>query len=245
MQYFQARLIFFTKDVAKELDATIVLKVIGDDCGSATWVIDTKHGEVTITLNGPGIFIWIWTRWEIHQMELWQRQWPIVHKYFGLIFYFISEPFLTFRSLKWPDSFSYFTDCTIRWWADFISELRMINNTGLTNFTSYMASHWPACLAAGRKIRKFWELLNLIVADPEEIEFRITVKDSTLFDLFLGKKIIEVEYVRVCLSLVYIDIMRFGRFKIMLIKLAKSILCVELFSLHFRAIWKWMGHAVQ
>ena len=87
--------------------------------------------------------------------------------------------------------------------------------------------------------------LNSIVADPEEIEFRITVKDSTLFDLFLGKKIIEVEYVRVCLSLVYIDIMRFGRFKIMLIKLAKSILCIELFSLHFRAIWKWMGHAVQ
>ena len=55
MQYFQARLTFFTKDIAKELDATIVLKVIGDDCGSATWVLDAKHGgEGTVTLNGPG-----------------------------------------------------------------------------------------------------------------------------------------------------------------------------------------------
>ena len=52
--YFQGRKLL-NKDVVKELDAIIVLKVIGDDCGNATWVLDAKHGEGTVTLNGPGL----------------------------------------------------------------------------------------------------------------------------------------------------------------------------------------------
>ena len=52
--YFQGRK-FLNKDVVKELDAILVLKIIGDDCGTATWVLDAKHGEGNITLNGTGL----------------------------------------------------------------------------------------------------------------------------------------------------------------------------------------------
>ena len=52
--YFQGRK-FLNKDVVKELNAFLVLKVIGDDCRTTTWVLDAKHGEGTVTLNGPGL----------------------------------------------------------------------------------------------------------------------------------------------------------------------------------------------
>ena len=43
------------EEIVKELDAVLMFKVIGDDCSSATWVLDAKHGgEGTVTLNGPG-----------------------------------------------------------------------------------------------------------------------------------------------------------------------------------------------
>ena len=45
-----------TKDIVKELHTILMLKVIGDDCRTATWVLDAKHGgEGTRTLNGPGL----------------------------------------------------------------------------------------------------------------------------------------------------------------------------------------------
>ena len=58
--YRAARLIeqgskLLSKEIVKEIDAVLMLRVIGDDCGNATWVLDAKHGgEGTITLNGPG-----------------------------------------------------------------------------------------------------------------------------------------------------------------------------------------------
>ena len=53
-EYFQGRTCL-NKDIVKELNAIIILKVIGEDCNSATWIIDAKHGEGTITLNEPGL----------------------------------------------------------------------------------------------------------------------------------------------------------------------------------------------
>ena len=54
-EYFQAGT-HLTKDIVRELDAILLLTVIGDDCLSATWVMDAKHGEGTISLlNGPGL----------------------------------------------------------------------------------------------------------------------------------------------------------------------------------------------
>ena len=54
-EYFQLRK-HLNRDIVKKLDAIIILKVIGDDCRSATWVFDAKHGEGTITLlNVPGL----------------------------------------------------------------------------------------------------------------------------------------------------------------------------------------------
>ena len=44
-----------SKDIVKELNSVLMLRVIGDDCGNATWVLDAKHGSAgTVTLNGPG-----------------------------------------------------------------------------------------------------------------------------------------------------------------------------------------------
>ena len=44
-----------SKEIVKELNAVLMLRVIGDDCGNATWVLDAKHGdEGTVTLNGQG-----------------------------------------------------------------------------------------------------------------------------------------------------------------------------------------------
>ena len=44
-----------------------------------------------------------------------------------------------------------------------------------------------------------WKLSNLILAEPDEIEFRLTTKDSTLYDIFIGEKDIEVEFAWVCM----------------------------------------------
>ena len=32
-------------NIVQKLDAILALKVIGDDCGTVTWVCDAKHGE--------------------------------------------------------------------------------------------------------------------------------------------------------------------------------------------------------
>ena len=54
-EHFQFRK-HLNRDIVKKLDAIIMLKVIGDDSGCATWVMDAKHGEGTITLiNGSGL----------------------------------------------------------------------------------------------------------------------------------------------------------------------------------------------
>ena len=36
--------------IVKQLDAMLALKVVGDDCGTATWVFDAKHGEGSIKM---------------------------------------------------------------------------------------------------------------------------------------------------------------------------------------------------
>ena len=36
--------------IVKQLDAMLALKVVGDDCGTVTWVFDAKHGEGSIKL---------------------------------------------------------------------------------------------------------------------------------------------------------------------------------------------------
>ena len=36
--------------MVKKLDAMLALKVIGDDCGTVTWVCDAKHGEGSVKM---------------------------------------------------------------------------------------------------------------------------------------------------------------------------------------------------
>ena len=48
-RHFQGRKIL-NGDIVKKLDAIMVLRVIGDDCGSVTWVCDAKHGAGTLTM---------------------------------------------------------------------------------------------------------------------------------------------------------------------------------------------------
>ena len=44
---------YLNGDIVKKLDAILVLRVIGDDCGSATWVCDAKHGEGSLRMLTP------------------------------------------------------------------------------------------------------------------------------------------------------------------------------------------------
>ena len=47
--FFQGRK-YLNAEMVKKLDAILVLKVIGDDCGHATWLCDAKHGEGNLQL---------------------------------------------------------------------------------------------------------------------------------------------------------------------------------------------------
>ena len=37
-------------EIVRKLDAMLALKVVGDDCGSVTWVFDAQHGEGSIKM---------------------------------------------------------------------------------------------------------------------------------------------------------------------------------------------------